>query len=266
MNENAPVPKAVWIVSIAVLTFLMFPIFVVVPISFSSATYLEFPPKSFSLRWYVKYFSDPEWINATFTSFQVALLTMISSTILGAMAAFALVRGRFIGKSIVYAILLSPMIVPLVVSGIAMYFLFSNLNLVDTATGLVIAHTVIALPFAMLTMTTSIDNLDSRLEQAASGLGANRFYAMRRVVFPILLPGIVITAILSFLTSFDEVVVAIFLANTDTVTVPKKMWSGISLEITPTIAAASTILIAITVIVFICIDRLQQANTSTGAK
>src|SRR5262249_49321866 len=150
--------------------------------------------------------------------------------------------------------------VPFIVTGIAMYFVFSKLGLVDTEVGIIAAHTVVTIPLAVILMSASIDGFDTRLEQAAGSLGATRWYTIRRVMLPILAPGIATTAILTFLTSFDEVVIAIFLSSTNTVTLPKKMWEGVWLEITPTIAAASSVLIAFTVVVFLCVDRLQRAG------
>lgn len=266
MIDQAPIPKFVWIISVAVLAFLMFPVFVVVPISFSAATYLQFPPEHWSLQWYEKYFSDPEWVGATFASLRIGICVMILATVLGGMAAFATARSQFIGKAAIYGFILSPLIVPFVVTGIAMYFLFSKLGLVDTEIGIIAAHTVVTIPLAVILMTASIDGFDARLEQAAGSLGAGRWYTMRRVTLPLLLPGIATTAILTFLTSFDEVVIAIFLSNTNTVTLPKKMWEGVWLEITPTIAAASSVLIVLTVVIFLCVDRLQEWGSQVRVK
>lgn len=237
--------------------FLILPILIVVPISFSNAEYLQFPPRSWSLRWYRQYTGSYGWIEATVLSLKVAGSVTVLSSVLGTAAAFALVRSRFPGKTVALAVLLSPLIVPSIITAIAIYFMFAPLRLVGTTIGLVIAHTVVALPLVIIAVTTSLHGFDERIENAALSLGASRLYALRRVTLPLIAPGVFTGAALAFLTSFDEVVIAIFLAGTNATTLPKKMWDGLMLEITPAIAAAATIVIGITLVLFCLMAGIQ---------
>jgi putative spermidine/putrescine transport system permease protein len=260
VNSVVRVPVVVWTLTGLVLLFLILPIFVVVPISFSSNIYLKFPPDSLSLRWYAVYFGTNGWLAATLFSIEVAAAVTVLATALGTMAAFALVRAKIPAKRGIYVLLLSPLIVPTIITAIAVYFLFARLHLVDTWMGLVLAHTVLAIPLVVVILTASLSGFDVAIERAALGLGARPWYALRRVTLPILAPAITTAALLAFLASFDEVVIAIFIAGTDAVTLPKKMWEGIWLEITPEIAAASSIVIALTVALFVTLEFLQRRS------
>ena len=251
-------PLLVWIFAGLVLFFLVFPIFVVVPISFSGASYLQFPPRTLSLRWYDAYFGGRGWVDSTILSFRIALVVMVLATALGTAAAFALVRSNLPGKNAVYAALLSPIIVPSIITAIAVYFLFAPLRLVGNWWSLVLAHTVLAIPLVIVVVSASLTGFNIVLERAAMGLGASPSVALRRVTLPIILPGIATAALLAFLASFDEVVIAIFLSGTDAVTLPKKMWEGVWLEISPVIAAASSIVIAITIALFVTLEILRR--------
>jgi putative spermidine/putrescine transport system permease protein len=262
-SRKAPVP--VWIVAGLVLFFLVFPIFVVVPISFSAANYLQFPPRSLSLRWYDAYFGGHGWIDATVLSFEIAAVVAVLATILGTAAAFGIVRSDFPMKKVMYGALLSPLIVPSIITAIALYFLFAPLHLVGSFWGFVLAHTILALPLVVVVVTASLRGFDMTLERAALSLGAAPWTALRRVTLRIIAPGIATGALLAFLASFDEVVVALFLAGTDAVTLPKKIWDGVWLEITPVIAAASTIVIVLTIALFVVLELMRRrAENTTG--
>lgn len=258
MSASRPAPIFVWIFAGLVLFFLIFPIFVVIPISFSSANYLQFPPKSLSLRWYEAYFGGRGWVEATMLSFKVAAVVTIFATTLGTAAAFSLVRSNLPGKKLIYGALLSPIIVPSIITAIAIYFLFAPLHLVGNWWGLVLSHTVIAIPLVIVVVTASLSGFNVVLERAAMGLGAPPWLALWRVTLPIIAPGIATAALLAFLASFDEVVIAIFLSGMDAVTLPKKIWEGVWLEITPVIAAASTLVIGFTVLLFLAIEFLRR--------
>jgi len=256
-------PAAVWIVAGLVLFFLVFPIFVVIPISFSAANYLQFPPKSLSLRWYDAYFNGRGWVDATVLSAEVAAVVTVFATTLGTAAAFGLVRSDFPMKKAVYGALLSPLIVPSIITAIALYFLFAPMHLVGNFWGLVLAHTILALPLVVVVVSASLRGFNMALERAAMSLGAAPWTALRRVTLPIIAPGIATGALLAFLASFDEVVVAIFLAGTDAVTLPKKIWEGVWLEITPVIAAASTVVIALTIVLFVVLEIMRRRSEAT---
>lgn len=260
MNESRHVSLVVWVAAALVLLFLVLPLLVVIVLSFSNANYLQFPPATLSLRWYHSYLNSGGWVTSTILSAKVAIAAMTLSTVLGTAAAFALVRSNFPAKSLVYGILLSPIIVPSIVTAIAIYFLFARMHLINDWLGLVLAHTVVATPLVIVVVSASLRGFNIVLERAAIGLGATSWTALRRVTLPIIMPGIITGALLAFLTSFDEVVIAIFISGTDTVTLPVRMWDGLWLEITPVIAAASTVIIALTVLLFAAIDLLRRRS------
>ena len=232
-----------------VFIYLMLPSLIVIPISFGEATYLEFPPESLSLRWYQDYFERQEWVSATITSGVVGVLVAVVSVSLGSLAAYGLVRGRFPGKAVLNALIISPIIVPMIITAVAIYKLYSDLGLLGTIPGFVLGHTIIAFPFVIIIISATLRGIDETLEQAAMSLGASRLTALRRVVFPLMLPGMVTAALFAFLISFDELLIALFISTPTLSTLPKRLWEGIRIEINPTIAAVSTILVLLTVLV-----------------
>jgi putative spermidine/putrescine transport system permease protein len=234
--------------------FLMLPLLVVFPISLSSAQYLQFPPPGFSWQWYERYLDDPQWIDATWRSLTVGCGTAVLALALGVPLAFSLVRGRFRGRGVVDRLALAPMIVPTIILSVSVYGVFAKLKLIGTWYGLVLAHTVLALPFVVLVMSAGLRDFDRSLEQAAEGLGAGRWRTLVRVTLPLLRPSLVSAGLLAFISSFDELVVALFLAGTN-MTLPKKMFDNILMEIDPTIAAVSVIQILLVSIVLVLIGR-----------
>jgi len=236
---------ALVVLAAAILIFLVAPLAVVIPISFSAAKYLTFPPPGWSLQWYARYFGSREWMSATLRSFEVAVLTTAAATAVGTAAALAL-RRPFRGRSLVRLVLLAPLVVPVIIVAIALYGLYARLKLVGTLHGLVLAHTVLALPFVVVIVSATLRGIDDTLELAAQSLGASRAQTFRLVTLPLIRPGVVSAALLAFITSFDEVVVAIFVSGTQAATLPKQMWDGIRTEIDPTVAAVSTLLIGVT--------------------
>jgi len=238
-----------------VLIYLFFlPISVIFPLSFSAGRFLFFPPRSFSLQWYKSYFSDPSWTNPTLFSCGVAVTSMIFATILGTMASLGLVRGKFKGKDTINALMILPMIIPLVVTATSLFFFFAKLNLYDSFLGLVLGHTVIALPLVVINVSAVLKGFDITLEQAAMSLGANRFQTFLKVTFPIIKPGVISGAVFAFITSWDEVVIAIFLCGVHHMTLPKKMWESIRFEISPILAAISSILICISIALIVSLQ------------
>ncbi len=245
---------------VIIFMYLVLPIFIIIPISFSSAKYLQFPPQGFSLQWYADYFGTRSWISATWVSLQVATLTMIVSTILGTLASLALVRGEFKGKKFIYALILSPMIIPVIITAVAVYYFFAKLRLIGNLFGLVLAHSVLALPFVVVNVTATLQGFDITLERAALSLGASRFVTFMKVTFPILRPGIISGALFAFITSFDEVVIAIFIAGSRAATLPKQMWDGIRIAINPTITAVASLLIAFSIILLLFFEVLRRRS------
>lgn len=243
-----------------VLAYLVFPILVVIPLSFSSAQYLTFPPPGFSLRWYDNFFTGTGWLDAAFLSFWVAITVMILATILGTIASLGLVRGRFRGKDLLNTFIVSPLVVPVIIVAIGIYFFYARIGLVGTPIALITAHTALAVPFVVVNVSATLYGFDERLEHAAMNLGANRIRTFRYVTLPIIRPGVLAGALFAFITSWDELIVALFLSGTGAVTLPRKMWDSIRFNIDPTIAAVSTLLVVITASLFVSAEALRRRS------
>jgi ABC-type spermidine/putrescine transport system permease subunit II len=234
--------------------FLVLPLVVVVPISFSASSYLQFPPPGWSLRWYRAFAADPVWVAAAWRSLEVGLSATVLSTLLGTLLAFSIVRGRYPGKQLVNMIAATPLIVPTIIYSIAVYGLFAALKLIGDWRGIVLGHTVHALPFVVIIVAASLRTFDASLEQAAMGLGASRLRAIWRVTLPQIRPAIVSAMFLAFISSFDELVIAMFLGGSN-MTLPKKMFDNILNEIDPVIAAVSVLQIALVSVILVLAAR-----------
>jgi putative spermidine/putrescine transport system permease protein len=226
--------------------YLLAPTLVIVPMSFTEASILSFPPEGFSLRWYDQMLTRPEWSTGLRNSAIVAVLTAILATVLGTLAALAMTRGRFPGRSLMNALALSPLIVPVVIIAIGMFSLFVQWRISGSIVGLVAAHTALALPFVIVNVATSLRTMDRNLELAAANLGATPARSFLRITLPIIFPGILAGAIFAFITSWDEVVVAIFLTSARFRTLPVEMWEQVRQVVDPTVAAVSTTLLVVT--------------------
>jgi putative spermidine/putrescine transport system permease protein len=226
--------------------YLLAPTLVIVPMSFTEARILSFPPEGFSVQWYQRMLTDRQWSTGITNSLQVAVLTAIVATVLGTLAALGISRGRFPGRSLVNALALSPLIVPVVVIAIGMFGLFVQWRIAGSLFGLVLAHTALALPFVIVNVTTSLQTMDRNLELAAANLGADPRRSFLHITLPIILPGVAAGAIFSFITSWDEVVVAIFMTSTRFRTLPVEMWEQVRQVVDPTVAAVSTTLLVVT--------------------
>ncbi|GBD21782.1 Inner membrane ABC transporter permease protein YdcV [bacterium HR28] len=235
--------------SALVLLYLVAPVAIVIPMSFSAAKYLSFPPPGLSLQWYQNFFARADWTSATIQSIRVAFTVMILATVLGVAASLALVRGSFPGKDIVNLIIVSPLVVPAIIVAIAIYGIYVRLYLVQTFWGLVLAHTVLAVPYVVVNVSATLRGFDIRLEQAAQSLGANAWQTFRYVTLPMISPGIFAGAVFAFIASFDELIVALFIAGARGRTLPMRMFEGLRMEIDPTIAAVSSMLITFSVLV-----------------
>jgi putative spermidine/putrescine transport system permease protein len=238
----------------AIYVFLMLPLLVVFPISLSSAPYMQFPPPGLSWQWYGRYLDDPQWIDATWRSLYVGGATAFLALALGVPLSFSLVRAKFAGRGLLDRLALAPLIVPTIILSVAVYGLFARFKLIGEWYGLVVAHTVLALPYVVLVMAAGLRDFDRALEQAAEGLGAGRWRILARVTLPLLRPSLVSAGLLAFISSFDELVVALFLAGPN-MTLPKKMFDNILMEIDPTIAAVSVMQILLVSLVMILIAR-----------
>jgi len=239
-----------YFVCAAIIGFLILPALVVVPISFSASSYLQFPPQELSLRWYHDFFSSNTWSPSMWLSIKVSILTMFVTVILGTASAFAITMTGIRGGSALRALLLLPMIVPHIAIAISVYGWFSKMGLIGSSWGLVAVYTGFALPFALVTIGAALEGFDRSLERAALNLGATKFQAFRLVILPSIAPGLLVAALFSFVTAFDELVVAMFISGTTATTLPKRMWDGLHSEINPTIAVAATVLLAISLTLF----------------
>jgi putative spermidine/putrescine transport system permease protein len=231
---------------VAVAAFLILPTLIVVPMSFNDARILEFPPRGFSLDWYERIFSDRGWRTSLSNSILAAILTAVVATVLGTATALALVRGRFRGRLVVGGVVLAPIVVPTVIVAIGMFSIYVRVGITGSLLGVVVAHTALAIPFVVITVASSLRTVDINLEAAARGLGAGRWTTFRRITFPMILPGVAAGAIFAFVTSWDEVVVSIFLTTARFQTLPVQMWSQVNEVVDPTVAAVSTLLLVVT--------------------
>ena len=241
-----------------VFLFLILPLFVVLPISISSAKYLEFPPRGISLQWYENFFTSKEWVKATFNSLKIGTMTSLLASLIGIPASLVLARHKFKGKAVLYSFLLSPMIIPVIIIAVAVYFHFATFKLVDNIYSVALAHTILDLPVVLITVSASLQGFDETLEYAAMSLGANRLKTFFKVTFPLIRPGVITGALFAFITSFDEIVIAIFLSGSRAITLPRRMWSSIREEIDPTIAAVSSILIITSIVLLLCLTALRR--------
>jgi putative spermidine/putrescine transport system permease protein len=237
-----------WILVCAVLLFLVAPIVVVVWLSLSSASYLRFPPPGLSLRWYQAYFGSADWLASTVLSLLVASAVVVLSTVLGTLAAFGLARLPPRLRIAAAGLILSPLIVPVIVIAIGVYYAYSRYGILGSPVALILAHTCLAVPFVVTSVSASLAGFDRKLERAALSLGASRWGTVRQVTLPIIMPGVLVGALFAFISSFDELVVALFLSSGDVVTLPRRMWDDLRFAIDPTIAAVSTVMIVLTVL------------------
>lgn len=251
------------VVGISILLFLCLPIAIVIPMSFSSADTLEFPPPGFSLRWFQSFFDDPRWLEAARTSIIVAVASSTIAVVVGSAAAYGLVRGTFRGRSVLEANFLAPLIVPQVITALALYIYLAKFGLLGTIPGLVIGHTVLGLPYVVLLMSVAIRSFDVRIEQAALSLGASWQWMFWRVLVPNLIPSMLAAWIFAFIISFDEVIITIFLSGAYE-TIPKKMFNELVLRVNPTITAIATLLISFTVVTMALIAWLAKRGGVTG--
>jgi putative spermidine/putrescine transport system permease protein len=255
-----------FVVVVLGLLFLLLPTLVVVPISFGAASYLQFPPQAWSLRWYANFFSQPEWTTATMLSVRVALISTAVSTVLGTAAALALKRARLPLRGLAWAFLVSPLVVPTVVSGVALYQPLAQWGLIGHVAALVIGHSIGGVSYVVIVVSSILSSLDEKYERAAQSLGAGPSRVFVRVTLPLIAPGVLGGAIFAFIHSFDELVIAMFVSGIGTETLPLKMWEDIRNQIDPTIAAISSLqmMIPIVAILFLQITRVGPGFTKAN--
>ena len=244
----------------AVLLFLIAPILVIMPLSFNAEPYFSYPMPGLSLRWYEDFFTSERWQTALRNSVIVGCATTILATALGTLAALGLSRANFPARAAVMGVLISPMVVPIIITAVGMYFFYTQIGLSNSLPGLILAHTALATPFVVIVVTATLSSFDYSLARAGASLGANPPRVFFKVILPLILPGVISGALFAFVTSFDEVVVVLFLASPEQRTLPKQMFSGIRELISPTITAAATLLILFSIFLLTSVELLRRRS------
>ena len=242
---------------VGVLVFLLLPILVIVPLSFSDSSFLVYPIPGWSLKWYHNLFGSAEWARAAKNSFIIAPAATLVATSLGTLAAVGLARTNFPFKGLLMSLLIAPMVVPIVVVGVSTYLFFAPLGLADSYTALIIVHAALGAPFVLTTVLATLQGFDNNLVRASLGLGERPLRTFFRITLPVIAPGVISGALFAFATSFDEVVVVLFLAGPDQLTLPRQMFNGIRENISPTIAAVATLLIIFTTALLLALEWLR---------
>jgi putative spermidine/putrescine transport system permease protein len=246
------------------LMFLVLPILVIVPLSFSDSSFLSYPMPGVSLRWYHNLFESDEWMRAAKNSFIVAPAATIVATVLGTLAAVGLNKAEFRGKALVMAVLISPMVVPVVVVGVGVYIFFAQIGLSETYLGLILAHAALGAPFVVTTVAATLQGFNHNLVRASLSLGASPLSTFFRITLPVIAPGLISGALFAFATSFDEVVITLFVAGPNQSTLPRQMFSGIRESISPTIAALATILIIFSTCLLLALEWLRGRSKAAA--
>jgi putative spermidine/putrescine transport system permease protein len=245
----------------AVLVFLVAPILTIVPLSFSAGSFFYYPLPGFSLRWYEDFFTSAFWLSSLKNSLIIGVSATILATALGTLAALGIWRARFPAQALVLAILISPMVVPVIIVAVGVYFAFAPIGLTDGYLGLIFAHATLGVPFVVITVLATLSGFDRTLVRAAESLGASQITTFRRVTLPLILPGVASGAVFAFAASFDEVIVVLLMAAPGQRTLPRQMFAGINDNISLTIAAAATMLIATSLLLMIAVGWLQRRST-----
>jgi putative spermidine/putrescine transport system permease protein len=251
---------ALWTFAGIVLVFLIAPIGVIVPLSFSAGSFLHFPLPGLSLRWYEDFFTSELWLPALKNSLIVGSGATLIATTLGTLAAVGFWRARFPGRRLLFAVLLSPLVVPIVIVAVGVYFAFARVGLTDGYFGLMLAHAALGAPFVLVTVLSTLSGFDRNLLSAAASLGAPPWLAFRKVALPIIFPGVFSGALFAFATSFDEVVVALLLTGPGQRTLPRQMFAGINDNISLTITAAGTLLVLLACLLLIAAEALRRRS------
>lgn len=249
----------------AVLVFTLVPILIILPMAFSETEYLSFPPQGFTLRWFGDFFGSRRWMAAAIFSVQIAALTAATTTVVGTMACYALARGAGGIGTLFQGLLIGPIVVPHIALAVALYLFFQTTGLSGTMLGYVLAHSVIAMPFAVFTIAAALSSVDPALEDAAMSCGASRFTAFRLITLPIILPNVLSGGLFAFIISFDEPVVAFFLAGIRDKTLPRMMFDDIEQNLTPVIPAIAVLLTLLSVFVLLGAALLRRMADRTAA-
>jgi putative spermidine/putrescine transport system permease protein len=253
------------IICALIFLFLIFPILVILPLSFNAEPYftftremLQFDPAGYSLRWYNDLLGSDEWMSAVRNSFIISIASTIIATTLGTLAALGLSRRNMPARGFITALLISPMIVPLIITAAALFSFYARIELSQTFFSIIMAHVVLGTPFVVITVTAALASFDEQLIRASSSLGANTTTTFFRVILPLVLPGVISGALFAFVTSLDEVVVVLFLAGPEQTPITVRMFSGLREEISPTILALATILVGISILLLSTLEMIRR--------
>ncbi|MDF2095648.1 ABC transporter permease [Aquibaculum arenosum] len=247
--------------------FLVAPILVMIPLSFNAQPYFSYTtemltlqPEGYSLRWYEEFFNSSAWVTSIRNSVIIAFASTFLATCLGTLAALGLSRSHMPFRGLIMGLLISPMIVPLIISAAGMFFFYSQIGLAQTFPGVILAHTALGTPFVVITVTATLTGFDHTLTRASASLGAPPQTTFFKVILPLITPGVISGALFAFITSFDEVVIVLFVAGVEQRTIPREMWSGIREQISPTILAVATILVLISIALLTVLELLRRRN------
>lgn len=251
----------------AIFFFLIFPLVVIIPLSFNAVPFFTFTkemlsldPAGYSVKWYEDFFTNLNWQGAVWNSFYIAFFATILSTFLGTLAALGLSSPHMPFKTVIMSLLISPMIVPLIISAAGMFFFYSRLNLQGTHLGVILAHAALGTPFVVITVTATLVGFDKSLIRAAQNLGASPPTVFFKVIVPLILPGVISGGLFAFITSFDEVVVVLFVGSYKQRTIPWQMFSGIREQISPTILAVATLMVLFSALLLVSLELLRRRN------
>ncbi|NBB82230.1 MAG: ABC transporter permease subunit [Alphaproteobacteria bacterium] len=246
--------------NLLIVAFLLLPLVFIVLFAFNEAPYIQFPPRAFSLRWLENFLTSPDFMGALWISVKLALITVLVATVIGTMAAIALVRGNLPGAGLLNAFFLSPLMVPSILTGLAIFQMFYITDIGRNFWALVIGHVTVTVPYTIRTVTAVLKNFDRSLEEAAHNLGADRWTVFREVTLPLIRPGVIAGGMFGFIVSFDQFEVSLFLVRPDTTTLPIHLFNYLRFNFDPTIAAASLVSLTLSVVAVLLIERLVGLN------
>jgi len=250
-----------------VLAFLMLPIIIIIPLSFNAEPFFSFTkgmlaldPEAYSIKWYMEIIKDDKWILAIKNSFFIGICATLIATTLGTLAAIGMSNSDMPFRRFIMAMLLSPMIVPLIITAAGMFFFYTQLNLAGSYLGVIIAHAELGTPFVIITVNAALAGFDYSLVNASLGMGAKPTYTFFKVIMPLIRPGVISGALFAFVTSFDEVIVVLFLAGPEQRTIPRQMFSGLREQISPTILAVATLLVILSAMLLLTLEYLRARS------
>ena len=271
-NTTKTLPEIIWHycflgICAMIFIFLIAPIIMIIPLSFNVEPYftftpkmLSFDPEGYSTRWYEAFFNSKEWMLAIKNSFIVGICSTLLASIVGTIAALGLSSKYMPYRTIIMSILISPMIVPLIITAASMFFFYSRLGISQSFLGVILSHTALGIPFVIITVTATLSGFDHSLSRAAHSLGASPSYTFFKIILPLVAPGVISGSLFAFITSFDEVVVVLFISGPEQLTIPIRMWAGIREEINPTILAVATLLVCISIVLLSSLEMLRRRN------